>query len=211
MDQILDSILQYILTVNNIYLYLFLFMAAFVENIVPPIPGDTITVFGAFMVGTGRLDYFIVYLATTLGSTLGFMTLYGLGRIVDKKFFHNNRFSFFSIEAIDRALDSFSKWGYYIVLANRFLPGVRSVISITAGLSKLKIIPVALLATISAMIWNLIWIQAGFMLGDNWERVKEGASKLIGNYNKAVLLILAILLIFFFLKKILAKRKAQIK
>ncbi len=209
MEHFFDNILEYILTVNNIYIYLFLFLAAFVENIFPPIPGDTITVFGAFMVGTGRLDYLLVYLVTTAGSTVGFLFLYGLGRVVDKKFFHNKKFSVFSMESIDKALESFSKWGYYIVLANRFLPGVRSVISITAGLSKLRVLPVVVLSIVSAMLWNLIWIQAGFMLGDNWESAKEGASKLIGNYNRAALILLGLVLAYILIKKKFAKGKTQ--
>jgi len=206
MEEILDSLLGYIVTVDDYYLYLFLFLSAFVENIFPPAPGDTITVFGAFMVGTGRLEYLLVYLATTAGSVLGFMSLYFLGCFVDRRFFHKKRFRIFSDEAIDKTLKAFGRYGYYIVLANRFLPGVRSVISITAGFAELRVHAVFLMATISAMVWNFIWIQAGFMLGDNWNTVRKGIAEILGSYNRAALIIISLVAAYFFLKKILVRK-----
>jgi membrane protein DedA with SNARE-associated domain len=64
----------------DLLVYFLLALSAYVENLVPPIPGDTITAFGAFLVGTGRLDFFGVFLSTTLGSLLGFLTLFWLVR-----------------------------------------------------------------------------------------------------------------------------------
>ena len=67
--------------------YLLLGLSAYVENIFPPIPGDTITAFGAFLVGLGKLHFMGVYLATTFGSLLGFLTLFWLGRFLGRQFF----------------------------------------------------------------------------------------------------------------------------
>ncbi len=205
MDSILDSILAYLLNVDNVYLYIFLFVSSFVENIFPPAPGDTITVFGAFLVGTGRLDFLMVYAVTGAGSTIGFMSLFLLGKCVDRKFFHGNRFSFFSDEAIGKALSAFGRYGYYIVLANRFLPGVRSVISIAAGMAELSTRKVFVLASMSALAWNFIWIQAGFMLGDNWDRVKSGITEILRSYNIIAVVCIVLAIIYLFVKKILVK------
>jgi len=68
MTDFINDIIQFLLPHNDIYLYIFLFLSAVVENLFPPIPGDTITAFGAFLVGTGRLDFLLVYTSTTLGS-----------------------------------------------------------------------------------------------------------------------------------------------
>ena len=65
MEQFINDIISFLLPKNDLFLYVFLFFSAIIENLFPPIPGDTITVFGAFLVGTGRLSYFFVYLATT--------------------------------------------------------------------------------------------------------------------------------------------------
>ncbi len=98
MENFLSDIIKFLLPLNNIFLYLFLFLSAIIENLFPPIPGDTITVFGAFLVGVGRLNYFGVYLSTTLGSVIGFMTLFLIGKYLGRKFFHEKNYKHFSIE-----------------------------------------------------------------------------------------------------------------
>jgi len=80
-----------------------------------------------------------------------------------------------------------------VVLANRFLPGIRSVISLVSGIARLNLWYVLLLSVISASIWNLIWIQAGFLLGNNWETVKEQAGLLIKRYNLAAGILIALI------------------
>ena len=85
------------------------------------------------------------------------------------------------------------------------MPGLRSVISIVSGICGLKIIPVFFLSLISAMVWNLIWIYAGFTIGDNWEAVQSGISKLLSNYNYTVGTVIVIIILYltykFFRKK----------
>ena len=66
-------------TLPDFLIYLFLWLSAFVENLFPPIPGDTITAFGALLVGIGGLNFFGVYFSTTLGSLLGFLCLFRVG------------------------------------------------------------------------------------------------------------------------------------
>lgn len=171
---------------NNIFLYGILFLSAVVENLFPPIPGDTITAFGAFLVGAGILDYGYVYLATTMGSVIGFMALYFVGRALKREFFIRKNYKAFSAESIVKAETWFSRWGYYIVLANRFMPGIRSVISIVSGISRLNYIYVTLLALVSASIWNLIWIHTGYVIGGNWEYFKDRMADILRNYNIAV-------------------------
>ena len=74
----LDKFIESLNILPDFLIYLALGISAFVENICPPIPGDTITVFGAFLVGTKRLHFFGVYLSSTLGSLFGFLFLFGL-------------------------------------------------------------------------------------------------------------------------------------
>ena len=83
----MDLIINYLQTLPDSFIYLALGLSAFVENLFPPIPGDTMIAFGAFLVGTGRLAFFGVYLSTTLGSLLGFMVLFWLGSYLGRKFF----------------------------------------------------------------------------------------------------------------------------
>jgi len=185
--QSIDIIMEW----NVLLLYLFLFGSSILENLFPPIPGDTITVFGAFLVGIGKLDFFYVYAGTTFGSSVGFILLFYAGAFLEMEFFLNTRFKIFSSHKILAAEKWFSRYGYYVVVLNRFLPGVRSVISIAAGISGLNGMKVFLLSLISAMGWNFLWIYSGYTLGNNWELVQEKISIIIRNYNIAAVIILA--------------------
>jgi membrane protein DedA with SNARE-associated domain len=182
-----DGFLNWLTTVPDWLVYLLLAASAFVENVFPPIPGDTITAFGAFLVGTGRLDFMGVYLATTIGSVIGFLFLFWLGLLLGRRFFVERDHRFFKAKDILRAEEWFRKYGYWLILMNRFLPGVRSVISIAGGISGLKIATVALLATVSSAAWNLIWILTGYFLGTNWAAVKDALARLMFRYNMALL------------------------
>ncbi|MBN2038661.1 MAG: DedA family protein [Spirochaetes bacterium] len=201
MEDAIQQFLQYLLPKNDLFLYIFLFISAVIENLFPPVPGDTITAFGAFLVGTGRLSYLLVYISTTIGSVTGFMLLFLFGKFLGRNFFELKNYKYFSFDKIRKTESWIQKYGYRIILFNRFMPGIRSVISITTGISKLKVNRVILLSLISALVWNFIWIQAGFMLGNNWETVKQKLKLLMMNYNIfAGIAILAGIIIFLIIK-----------
>lgn len=207
MEEFVTHIINILLPAQDIYLYLFLFLSAIIENLFPPIPGDTITAFGAFLVGTGRLQYGIVYLVTTIGSVLGFMALFFLGRYLGKEYFMKKNYSFFSSQSILDAESWFHRHGHFVVLANRFLPGIRSVISIVSGISLLSPVKVFLYALFSASVWNLIWIQAGYTLGNNWETVKNKLAEILRNYNIAATIFMIAALLLFLLYRFMKKRR----
>ena len=205
----LDRFLDSLNSLPDFLIYFFLGLSAFVENVFPPIPGDTITAFGAFLVGTKRLHFFGVYFATTLGSLAGFMFLFWVGSLLGRRFFIARDYWFFKAEDIIRSEKWFRKYGYFLVLLNRFFPGIRSVISITGGISKLKASKVAWLALISACVWNLIWIAFGYMLGNNWETAREKMSYFLVRYNFAILILLGLVVVFFVVKKTMKKAKGN--
>ncbi len=205
----LDRFFNFLDTLPSAVLYLLLGVSAFVENIFPPIPGDTITAFGAFLVGAHRLDFMGVYLSTTLGSLAGFMALFWIGNLLGRKFFIEKDYKLFSAESIIQAELWFRRYGYFLILLNRFFPGIRSIISLAGGISKLGVFRVALLALISAAAWNLIWIAIGYSLGNNWDLVKEKMGAILFQYNLSFLA-LAALVILIFLLRIIRKRR-QVK
>jgi membrane protein DedA with SNARE-associated domain len=196
-----ETFLNYLHSLPDGLIYLLLGLSAYVENICPPIPGDTITAFGAFLVGIGRLDFLGVYICTTLGSLLGFMTLFWLGLYLGRRFFIEKDYRFFKAKDIIRAEEWYRKHGYFLVAFNRFLPGIRSVISLAGGLSRLKVTAVALLALLSCAVWNLIWILLGYVLGSNWGVFEAKASAILTRYNIIVLVFFALVVLFFVLRK----------
>jgi len=195
MTDLIYSLIDRVLDSHQHVLYLFLFLSAIVENLFPPIPGDTITALGAFLVGRGKLDFTAVYLLTTAGSVIGFMALYYLGRLLGREFFTGRGYRFFSAESIAEGERWFGRYGHYVILANRFLPGVRSVISIVSGISMLPPVKVLIFSLVSAGVWNFIWIQAGYTLGNNWHTVRERAGELFARYNIAATILMAAVLL----------------
>ena len=181
--------------------YLLLFASAIVENLFPPVPGDTVTLIGAYFVGRGHLSFIGVLISTTLGSVVGFMTLFFIAYKLEKSFFETGKVKWIQPSQLDRVEKLFHKFGYWIVAANRFLSGIRSVISISAGIAKLNFLTVTILATISALLWNGIIIYAGAFIGESWQEIRE----YINLYNKVIFSVLItagiIALIYYFLFK----------
>jgi membrane protein DedA with SNARE-associated domain len=210
METFFEYILRILTDMNDVWLYAVLFLSAVVENLFPPIPGDTITVFGAFLVGAGRLNFALVFILTTVGSATGFLLLYLFGAFLEREFFIEKDYKFFSAKSIIAAEEWFRKYGYYVVAANRFLPGIRSVISLASGISGLSPLKVFLYCNLSAAVWNFIWIYTGYTLGNNWEHVKEKFMSIAGNYNTAAAIILIIAACVFVFKKIRDRRKRSV-
>lgn len=183
--------------------YLILFISAFVENIFPPIPGDTVTIIGAYLVGRGILNFWGVYMVTTAGSLSGFMSIYGLAFWIEWKIIEKYQPGWLSRSRIDKVENWFRDHGYWIILFNRFLSGARSVISVVAGLSKMRFLPVFLLALISCAIWNGGLIYLGAILGRNWEEIVA----FLKLYNQIVIFAIVLLLIILILRKIILTRK----
>jgi membrane protein DedA with SNARE-associated domain len=182
-------------------IYLSLALSAFVENIFPPIPGDTITAFGAFLVGTGKLNFLGVYLSTTFGSLLGFLSLFWIGSSLGKHFFLERDFRFFRAKDILKAEAWFVRYGYFLIALNRFFPGIRSAISLAAGISRLRAVWVAPVALLSCATWNLVWIIVGHTLGTHWDMVEGKFSTIMKRYNLAVVIIFAVLFLLWLLRK----------
>ncbi len=198
-----DSFLQFIKGIDSAYLYPALFVSAVLENLIPPIPGDTVTLFGAYLVGIGQLHFSGVFAATALGNFTGFMLLFFLGRFLEKEFFLNRDFRYFPKEGLLKAEQWFQQFGYMIILFNRFLSGARSVISIFSGISELKTGKVALYCMISCLVWNGMLIYAGYKAGKNWEAI----TVFLKQYNKIVLVIIIAGVTIFALKRIFRRRQ----
>ena len=155
---------------SPIIAYILLGFSAFIENVIPPIPGDTVVIIGAYLVSIDKLDFWGVYLSTTIGSLMGFMTMYMIGRYFGRPFIYKkkSRARIFKESQIKKVEIWFSKWGYWVIFANRFLAGTRSVISLFSGFFHLKILYVFILGLISAAVWHALLIVAG-SVGGRWQ------------------------------------------
>jgi membrane protein DedA with SNARE-associated domain len=189
----MESLLHSLETANPLWAYFILFISAFVENIFPPIPGDTVTVFGAYLVGRGLLSFWGVWISTTLGSIAGFMAIFAIAYWIEWKIIEKYQPKWVEKSKIDRVEHWFRRYGYWVVLVNRFLSGIRSIISLVAGLSKMNSLLVFLLALISCIVWNGALIGMGEILGENWELIKH----FLLLYNRIVIIVVVTAIVIF--------------
>lgn len=191
-----EHILDFISQLAPLWIYIILFLFSYIENIFPPSPSDLVIVVGGSLIGTGTLHFIPTLLLTTIGSVLGFMTLFVIGSQLDRKIIRAGKIKFISVESLDKAELWFKKYGYWIILFNRFLPGTRSVISLFAGLSELNLTKTTVLALISSVVWNTIIIYLGVMFGSNVHVVDYYLS----TYSYIVYVITGIVILFFVIR-----------
>lgn len=172
----LDSLLAALSGVDPLWAYGLLLLSAFLENIVPPVPGDTVVVFSAYLVGRGLLNIWPVFLVTCVGGTAGFLVMYYLGYSRGRAFFAGRR----GTAKLAQAERWLSRYGVALILGNRFLSGIRSVIAIGAGLGRMPWPTVVLCSLIGMAVWNGLLLYAGFLVGESWEQVAE----VLAQYNR---------------------------
>lgn len=174
------------------------------ENVFPPIPSEVILTFGGFMTTYTSLTVVGVIIAATVGSVLGAVILYGIGYLinVDKLEGWVDRYGKFlrlKKEDIRRADAWFDKYGYWTVLFCRMIPLIRSLISIPAGMSKMKFGLFLLFTTIGTLIWNIILVSVGAAVGGSWEKIVEFMD-VYSNIAYALIAVIGIGGVFWFLR-----------
>jgi len=185
------------------WIYVTLFLFAFVENVFPPSPSDLVVVIGGSLVSTGAINFIPAVLLTTFGSVVGFMILFYFGSTVDKKVVHSDKYKYIPVDAIEKVELWFKRYGYYVIIANRFLPGTRSVISFFAGMSMLDVKKSAILSAISAVVWNTIIIYLGYLFGNNVALI----DKYLSTYSNIAISITVVVVIVLVVKFFISRKK----
>ena len=162
---------QYLSSIDPFYVYALVLGFALVENLFPPSPSDVMIVAAGTLVGMGHVHFMPTLLSATAGSTIGFMIMYKIGDWFGDHILEQGKIKFLPIEQVHRVEKWFVKYGYAIIVVNRFLTGTRAVVSFFAGMSELKLLPTTGLCFVSALLWNAILILCGVYLGQNWDRI----------------------------------------
>jgi len=169
----LESLVRFLSSVDPIWIYVVIFSIAFIENIFPPSPSDIIVVFGGALAAMERGNFFAALIAGTLGSTLGFMTMYIVGRWFGRRILETGKLKFVNMEALHKLEQWFARYGYWIIIGNRFLSGTRAVISFFAGISELELGSTTFLSFIGSLAWYTILVYSGYKVGQHWQQVGE--------------------------------------
>jgi membrane protein DedA with SNARE-associated domain len=173
---------------SPVWAYLTLFLIAYGENVMPPIPGDMVVVFGGYLAGLGQLHLGVVVGLATLGGAVGFMTMFAIGRRFGQAVLDHRRFRWLPRDGVERARRWIHRYGYAVIAANRFLSGARSVISLTAGMARMEPARTLWWCTVSALVWTGLISYAGYAVGDNWPVVVE----YLRAYGRVVLALLLV-------------------
>ncbi len=197
-----------IIEIMNNFGYIGVFLLIAIENVFPPIPSEVILLFGGFMTTFTNMNIIGVIIASTLGSLLGAIILYYIGKILNKERLKKiitskpGKLLRLTPEDIDKADDWFDKKGNKTVFFCRFIPVIRSLISIPAGMSEMPMKKFLIYTTIGSAIWNSTLTIAGSIVGENWTSILE----IMDNYSHIAVIILGIIfisaiIIFYFKRK----------
>jgi membrane protein DedA with SNARE-associated domain len=203
----IEHILDFISGLTPFWIYISLFAFSFIENVFPPSPSDLVVVIGGSLIGTHSLSFIPTLLVTTIGSVAGFMVIFFIGTQLDKKVIKAGKIKFISTEGLDKVEKWFAKYGYWVILANRFLPGTRSIISLFAGLSELNKNKTIILATISALIWNSTIIYLGILFGSNIEVV----DRYLSTYSNIAVIVSCVVIFVLIVNYFWKKRRKSVK
>ncbi len=173
MDAITADIVELIKSLPVLSVYTVFFLIAYFENIVPPIPGDVLIVFGGYLAADGLIDFSTVLLLTTFASVLGFMSMYYVGHRwgseINRKRHRFWLFRYLDYKYMTRAQKWMNRWGQGVIMANRFLAGTRSIISLISGISHTNIKFTVMSSFLSSILWNSILLGSGWFIKENWE------------------------------------------
>ncbi|MGE0100889.1 MAG: DedA family protein [Blastocatellales bacterium] len=148
-----------------------MFAIAYIENVFPPSPSDVALVFTGTLIGLGTVDFIPALFFASLGGTLGFMTAYWLGRYFDRHFIETRFGRYLPLGALEQVESLFRRYGYGVIIANRFLAGTRAIVSFFAGMSRMNLAVTTLLCAISATAWNAMLLYLGKIFASNWRTV----------------------------------------
>ena len=188
---------EFLLSLNSfdpLLVYALVFGFAFLENLFPPSPSDLVIVAGGTLVGIEHVGFVPMLACATAGSVGGFLVMYKAGAWFGVSIVERGKLRYLPIEAIRKVEAWFARYGYWVVVVNRFLTGTRAVVSFFAGMSGLLFGRTTLLCTISALVWNSILIWGGWTVGRNWQLI----GFYLGTYSQAVtalLILVAIVLV----------------
>ncbi len=167
----MEEFLRYLQSVPPSVVYLVVFAVAFIENIFPPSPSDLVIVFSGALVSSSRVGFLEAYLFATAGSTAGFIAMYLAGKWFGGSILEQGKLKFVSLQALHKVEAWFKRYGYWLIVVNRFLSGTRAVVSFFAGISELSLPRTIVLCFVSASAWNLVLISGGYYFGKNWQQL----------------------------------------
>jgi membrane protein DedA with SNARE-associated domain len=179
-------------------------LAIALENLFPPLPSEVILPLAGFTASRGTFTLAGALFWTTLGSVVGALALYavgaGFGRARTRAI--AMRMPLVKVEDVDRTEAWFHRHGAKAVFFGRMVPIFRSFISVPAGIERMPLLQFTALTTAGSLIWNTVFVLAGYTLGENWHRVEAYA----GTFQKVVIVVVLLAVSWFVVDRVRALR-----
>jgi membrane protein DedA with SNARE-associated domain len=154
--------------------YFGVFVLMVLESMIFPVPSEAVMPFAGFLIADGRMTWTGVFVASTAGSIVGSLLSYAMGYYGGRPLLMKYGKWFLVHEKdLDFTDKFFAKYGSWAVFIARFIPVVRHLISVPAGLAKMRLIPFLISTTVGAALWNMFLAWAGFTMQQHWEKIHE--------------------------------------
>jgi len=187
MEWLTETFLSLIADQNNPVALLILAGSAAVEYVFPPFPGDTITLLGAILITGYGWNAPLVFGAVMVGSVGGAMLAFKFGLLWAERR-ARKRGEGADPLILDELVHKFRRYGAAYLVLNRFMPGLRALFFVAAGLARMKTLPVLIYSTVSAALWNLALIAVGALVGANLDSLKN----IVRNYTIVAWIVVAV-------------------
>ncbi|MDG4813899.1 DedA family protein [Micromonospora sp. WMMD956] len=182
-------------------------LAVALENLFPPIPSEVILPLAGFVASQGRMSLVGAIGWTTLGSVVGALALYWIGAMLgrDRMRAIAAKLPLVKLEDVDRTEAWFLRHGVKAVFFGRMIPVFRSLISIPAGVERMPVLTFLLYTTLGSLIWNTVFVLAGYLLGENWHVVEA----YVGTFQNVVIAVSALAVAWFVVTRVRRSRAAR--
>lgn len=184
-----------------------LLFATFIENIIPPVPSEVIMPLGGYLASIGKMNIFLVIIIGALGSTLGTLPYFYLGRYLSRHRIADfvekyGKWFFYSKEKLDTLYDIFNHHNKYWIFFARFIPGARTLISLPAWSADMDIRWFLLLTYAGSTIWISIWTVIGYVLG----KQEKTVASVLDNFSSYLIYIIIMLTVTIIVRRIIKGR-----
>ncbi len=176
----------------------------FLENIIPPIPSELIMPLGGFFVYQQKLNFYILVFWGLLGTILGSLPWYYLGRLVNEKRLSNflqkkGKYLGISIHDLIKSKNWFDKYGVSLIFWGRLVPGIRTLISVPAGIELMPLRKFLIWTTFGSFIWVVLLTYTGYLFGENFQIIETYLDRV----KYVVKPVLILIFLYFFTKLVI--------
>jgi len=168
----INEYLDFVFAYGAVWVYLAVFAACLIENLVPPFPGDSFIVAAGALVAVSRLDPYVSMIVVCAGGMTSVMVWYGLGRLYGRDFFVRRNFRFLTAKDVALAEEKFARWGGLILVVSRFVMGMRVVLALAAGIAAYSAIRMFVYTLVSYLLFAGLLMYLGYKLVENLDRVE---------------------------------------